>query len=367
MPTVVVDGDLDIANQITEHWGPDFRPELLEPRTPLGLVQNKYPIGLALTLLPAFLVGHLLALASGGLIPADGYSWPYQIACLAFIQFLVWRTFVRIDRLSVDRLGIAEGPTLLGIAVVAFGTPYAYYAVREPFMVHAVSTFWCTEVVAIVATAVRGPAWFWPRLAFCGAMALVCRPTNAHLAPVAILGIVEVVRSAGLQRTLLWLPTVCVGLVPIGVQLGAWRLSSGSWIHYSYGHEGFDWAHPALLETLFSSRHGLFFWSPILLVAIAGTMTVARDPLVRCWLIGAALLWYADSAWWCWWFGDAFGGRAFLELTGLFGTGLAAAFARLRARPWLTWSLAGFAVAFNLALMALYIAHAISRDGYLLR
>jgi hypothetical protein len=365
LPSAVIDGDLDFSNQISEHWGPDFQPALLEARTPSGLVKNKYPIGLALTLSPAFLVSHVLVLMSRGLIAADGYSWPYQLACLAVIELMVWRILVQTDRLLTERLNIAAGPVLAGLLVVAFGTPCAYYACREPFMVHAVSAFWCTEFVAVAAAGNRGPAWFWPRLAFCGAMAVICRPTNIHLAPVAIAGAAQVVRAAGLWRTMLCLPLASVAFVPIGLQLMTWRLLSGHWLYYSYQEEGFNWSSPALWETLFSSRHGLFFWSPMLLIAVGGLLR-ARDPLIRCWLLGGILLWYANSAWHCWWFGDAFGGRAFVELSGLFGIGLALSFSRWWDRPWLVAVLIVLAVVFNWVLMALYVSHAVPRAGYLL-
>ena len=316
LPSVVIDGDLDFTNQIAEHWGPDFRPELLADRTPIGRVRNKFPIGLALTLSPGFLLGHLVALISWGAVPADGYSWPYQIACLAMIEFLVWRTLVRIDQLMIKRLRIPGDATLAGLLVLALGTPYAYYACREPFMVHVVSAFWCMEVVAAAAAGSRGPGQMWLRLAFCGSMAVVCRPTNVHLIGVAGWGVMESVGAVGWRRTFALLPLAGVALVPIGLQLLSWRLLGGQWLYFSYQDEGFDWGRPALWQTLFSSRHGLFFWSPIMLIAVAALLLRLRAPLIRAWSLGLLLLWYANSAWHCWWFGDAFGPAPFSNWPG---------------------------------------------------
>jgi hypothetical protein len=103
----------------------------------------------------------------------------------------------------------------------------------------------------------------------------------------------------------------------------------------------------------------------VLLLAIAGLLFRARARLILCWFLGAILLWYANSAWYCWWFGDAFGARAFLELSGLFGVGLALSFSWLWKRPWLVAALSVAAVLFNILLMVLYITHRIPRDGYL--
>jgi hypothetical protein len=366
LPSVVIDGDLDFTNQVLEHWGPDFRPELLENRTETGQVRNKYSIGLALTLLPGFLVGHIIALFSGGTIPADGYTWPYQLGCLAIIELLVWRTLIQVDRLMTERLHIPGNATLTGLLLMALATPYTYYACREPFMVHAVSAFWCTKVVAVAATGYRGPRWLWPRLAFCGAMAVICRPTNLHFAPVAIYGMFQAVQAAGLRQSLTLLPLVGTAIVPLGLQMLAWRLNSGSWIYYSYAGEGFNWSHPALWETLFSSRHGLFFWSPIFLLAVGALVLRRRDTLVQCWLSAGILLWYVNSAWHSWWFGYAFGARAFLELFGLFGIGLGLTFERLCNKPRLSGAFIVLTLVFNTLLMVLYITHRVPRGGYLL-
>src|SRR5205823_2398102 len=119
----------------------------------------------------------------------------------------------------------------------------------------------------------------------------------------------------------------------------------------------------------------LFFWSPLLLIAAGGlAWRLARgrrqpEPLLLCFLGSFLLLWYANSAWVIWWFGDSFGGRAYLELSGLFVLGLATAFEAVRgAGPWARRALAagvGAALLYNLVLMGLYITHRIPRSDYL--
>jgi hypothetical protein len=198
-------------------------------------------------------------------------------------------------------------------------------------------------------------------------MALVCRPTNVCLLPVAAYGLAQAAATAGWRRTLACVPLAATALVPVGCQVLAWHALSGHWLYYSYGDEGFDWRHPALWQTLFSSRHGLFFWSPVLLLAVAALLVRARHAFVYCWGLGLGLLWYANSAWHCWWFGDAYGARAFLELAGLFGVGIGLAFEGLRRLPRLAAGLAVLAVVFNVVLLALYVSHRLPRDGYLLR
>jgi hypothetical protein len=364
LPSLIIDGDLDFENQIREHWDVAFQPELLNNRAPTGLIRNKYPIGLALTLLPAFFVGHALALTGSGGIPADGYSWPYQVACQGWIAFLLWRALGRIDRIMTAALSVPPGPTLLGLVVLVLATPCGYYAWREPFMVHIASLFWCTEVAAAATNPSPQPRSFWAWLAFSAGMAIVCRPTNVFMLPVLVYGVNRLLRREGGSRSLAWLPLASVGLVPIGLQLVTWKTLEGHWVTYSYQDEGFFWTEPALLGTLVSSRHGLFLWSPVLFFALLGLCRRMREPLVWCWSLGALLLWYANSAWHCWWFGDAFGARAFLELSGLFGVGLGLLFDSLKNSPRMAAATATLAISCNMILMVLYITGRIPASDY---
>src|SRR2546429_9966547 len=60
LPSIVLDGDLDFANQyrVTQNW---YRLGA----TPIGRPANVFGIGPAVFALPAFVVGHGLAIASG--------------------------------------------------------------------------------------------------------------------------------------------------------------------------------------------------------------------------------------------------------------------------------------------------------------
>jgi hypothetical protein len=116
------------------------------------------------------------------------------------------------------------------------------------------------------------------------------------------------------------------------------------------------------LHTLFHSRHGLFYWSPLLLLSMAGSVAGLRrsgapDPLLRGYLGAFLLLWYVNSAWYAWWFGESFGARAFLELAGLFVLGLGLAYDAARVSIVAARAAAVFAllcIAWNWLLVALW-------------
>jgi hypothetical protein len=170
------------------------------------------------------------------------------------------------------------------------------------------------------------------------------------------------------------LPLLPLGLAPLGVQALVWHELYGAYLVQTHaGLGGFHWTDPSGWQTLFSSRHGLFFWSPLLLLAAGGLLWRLRrglEPLLGCYLVSFGLLWYCNSCRCCWWFGDAFGGRAFLELGGLYVLGLASAFGAVRraglAARWAFGGAVAAALAFHFALLGLYILHRIPRNDYLL-
>ena len=93
-----------------------------------------------------------------------------------------------------------------------------------------------------------------------------------------------------------------------------------------------------------------------------------KDRLLVALLLGGIFLWYANSSWHQWWFGDAFGGRAFLELSPLFILGFAFFFKRLFAQS-MRWQrsvlfLLSLCVIYTYSLMACYIGHKIPRADF---
>jgi hypothetical protein len=101
----------------------------------------------------------------------------------------------------------------------------------------------------------------------------------------------------------------------------------GGYLRFGYEHL-WVWTTPAIINVCFSSEHGLFSWTPILIGAVVGLFIVRRyDPALAFYsiLVFASLLYvigcYAD------WHGlSSFGNRFFVSLTALFILGLAAFF-----------------------------------------
>ncbi|MGH7177955.1 MAG: hypothetical protein ACREJC_11285, partial [Tepidisphaeraceae bacterium] len=392
LPSLLIDRDLDFSNQFTDQFAwnrTDLEKSLGNlPRR----AQLQQPIGTALTLAPVFLVAHglslvLFALTGSAWFTPTGYTIVYQVLCSAAPMAIGLFGMFLVDDLITRRFRVPGVCTALGVVTYWIGSNYSYYYFREPLMAHTISAFWVIATVWCSDRVLRGVRtaellpWNCGMLALAVSFALVCRYTNVFLAPVLVYVAWQVVRGVGMRRIALAMPAVAVGITPLIVQLAIWRSLTGKAMHLTAQGAGYGtnerftfWADPALWQTLFSGRHGLFFWSPVLLLAAWGLIwkmrraETRRDPLLITLLISAAILWYLNSAWYGWWFGWAFGARAFLELAALFMIGMSFGFEWMsgigRGARGVVAILLAVAIAYNYSLMALFIAWRIPRGDY---
>jgi hypothetical protein len=157
-----------------------------------------------------------------------------------------------------------------------------------------------------------------------------------------------------------------VSLVIFSPQLLLWKATSGSWLASPYKEVGdyHDWAHPDFLGLLFSTeQHGLFVWTPLLLLAAVGLPALwQRDRLFTLGsLVALVGTIYVYACWSIWWSGIGFSNRFLIGLTPLFVIGLGAGLDRLRRRIHFEWlfALLLLAVGWNLLLVGGYRANQI--------
>jgi hypothetical protein len=397
LPAILIHHSLDIEPSLLDQarldqQGLAFPGPVAVPagfhRDQRGRVLDRYPSGLAITLAPGFLLAHAGSIAASKLTGAaifapNGYTLLYQLVALACAMAAGLVGMILIDRFVEERFNLGGGNILAGVLLYWLGSNYLYYFVREPLMAHVISCAWvCATVyfahrVIADAESDRFHLGRWLGLSFCFAMALACRYTNLFLFPLFALALLRglVRRPAASQlAAIAWL---LLGLAPIFAQLLLVRAMVGAW-HSDVNDLGYDtyesfmWTRPLLGQTLFSACHGLFTWSPILLGAIPGIVILIRRRIQLSFLIALLLsgiaLWYVNSAWSSWWFGWAFGARAFIELAPLFVLGLATTCQSLAgaSRNWMRLAAAGATLCFlfSYGLMVLYITHVIPRSDY---
>src|SRR4029077_13741123 len=132
------------------------------------------------------------------------------------------------------------------------------------------------------------------------------------------------------------------------------------------------WRSPVFFQVLFSSNHGLFAWTPLLIFSFIGLLLFAhRKPEVGVPFLAATLAFYLFISCYPDWAGiSSFGNRFFVSLTSLFILGLAVVldrFARLFRKPSAAMASATFVLAcfvlWNLAFVFQWGAHLIPARG----
>lgn len=385
LPSLVIDRDLNFQNQLDAQGivDADYRRDLKH---------NKWPSGVAMSIAPAFLVAHGIALGlhqltGNRMFMPDGYSPVYFVLVVAWAMMIGTLGMIYLDRLLSERFKLTGPIVAVAILTTWFGTNYLWYFMREPLMAHMLGAAWVMVAIYFIHridVAMREGRlvwWHWGVLALATSTALACRLTNAFLLPPVVYLAVILIRRGFFLQALKFVPVVLIGCTPLVVEaVISQRLMENSRqvaspstapkptgiVHDLRGrgydeHEGFYWTEPALLRTLFSSRHGLFFSTPAYLLSVAGLIWFmrrkggGRDPLLWSLIGSAILLWYVNAAWWAWWFGPSVGNRGFVELAAIFGIGFGFFFtwmSELRPRVRMAWVgvlLACFAV--NYAVM----------------
>lgn len=359
LPSVVIDRDLDFANQLRQSQ--TISDDLFAtidalPRTPVGLPENKYPPGWALGSLPFFLGVRLFAPPQ-----STGYEANYLIA-------------VTLGQMLYAAVGLGFAiailrryfPTPVAAAAVFIGwlaSPLVYYQSARLTMAHsqvftvAMAVLWLSLRLSDGETRTR----FWAALGFCAALLATTRNVNFVYLTLPVWIAAYRLRS---WRNLAGL--LAGAALPATVQLLAWKLLYGSWLVYSYGGERFDLHHLHLREVLFSARHGWFYWHPLLLPAIIAFLIWAwKRSEGRAWLVSLGAIVVLGAAWPTWWLGSSFGYRGF-EVATLFAMiGLATLWQACSRRTWLRrLAVVGTSVAivWNLLLLALFLTQRISRN-----
>jgi len=369
-------------------------------------------------LLPTHWFVSVIHAASGSsFFEPDGRSPPYMIASAAVISLYATWTMCLLHRLLTRRLRYSPEVAMLAVVCFALSSHYFHYTVRNIFMPHVVGFFWVVLFIELSRQAVevnaKASRWYFLLFgaSFAASMAVVVRPTNLLLILPFSLTLVPLILTSlpaqsAIQRKILALfgstssrpmlkhgteanatlvirstpqsterlPTLrfvfpllwalTLGLTPIALQIATWRITFGQWIVFSYANESFNWLDPKPILSLFSQFNGLFVYSPMFLLGSVCTVAFWRSivristearTIFACAASGAIALTYANSCWWNWWFGNAFGGRAYTEAGLIVVIGLASLFdfaSRSNRARWIVASLIAVIVVYTFTLFA---------------
>ncbi len=363
-----VDHDLDLAN---DYARVSPRGGSVDPPTPLGRTGNLHPVGPALLWSPLYALADVLARASGRATDGDGP--PYRNAAALAGLLSGWLGLVWVYR-AAQRL-TTRGAALVAALGLGFGTFLYWYLAWAPSMAHAPA--FAAAALVVLLTLRPLPTGRTRRLrraaalgAACGATALL-RWADLLIALVPLCDTLPRLRRRDERRALAGEAFVfaLAALLAFLPQLVVWKLLYGSFITIPQG-TAFLAGAPALSGVLFSPRHGLFSWSPLLYLGLAGLLLASRRAPRLAWggLLVLAALTRVNAGTADWWGGAAFGARRFDAALPALGVGLAfgiAALARgLGRRPLLGAALlVGAAVSWNLLLARQYRSGAWDYSG----
>ena len=352
LPAAFLDHDLSFRATLARDFGGQYRVADLVPKRHGYL--DKHPPGEAIMLLPFFAIGHLGAVVTRS--RTTGFTRPYQFAAVAggLAYALIGLAIVGVMLLRwFDKTVVS-----ITLVLLTFGTNLFHYATYDAVYSHVFS-------FALVAVIVDRT------------LIMVDRPRAATSAVLgAALGLLGDVRLPNLTvvvfplSVLLWrfrsevkrvLPLAVIAvataaLVFVPQVLYWYRITGHPFVNAYGGNPTLHPLDPHLLAVAFSVRKGLFFWTPILMIALAGLSLLRRlsAPVAVASALTLLVHFWIVSSWTQWFYGASLGQRAFVDVLPLFALGLAAVIsATLRAGP-ATRSITGVA----LTATALLAAHA---------
>jgi len=339
--SAVFDHDLDFENDYIGLFTLDFKVSVPPAdfkwtfeHTPNGHVRNFMPVGPALLWAPLFFVvtgaTYLLSLAGLAYRP-DGFGLALQLVpdvCgVAAAGLAMWFAYQFARSLHGTRAALGATIALLA------GSPLIYYAIVSPAYSHALSAMGASAFLL----------YWWHtrdrtdlrRYAAVGALAgltALIRWQDGLLLATVLVDIVVHARAARISRGRFFAFGVmrlavagAAALVIFSPQMMVWQSLYGQPFTIPQGAEFMRWTASQVTAVLFSPNHGLFSWTPLTAVALAGLVPLwKKQPrLVFTLALFFLISTYINGAVVDWWAGEAFGARRFLSCFPIFVVGLA--------------------------------------------
>jgi hypothetical protein len=306
-----------------------FHDKFFRYYTADGRLTQKMTLGLSMLYSPFFLMGHLTAWLTGAKM--TGYSPPYMFFLL--FSSLVYLLLGLLVLRKVLLKHFSDHITALVLLVVVFATNLFYYATLEAAMSHAYNFALFSFFIWLTIKWHEKPNLKYSLLTgLVIGLITVIRPTNAVLALFFILFNVFSIATLK-QKVQYFLQNFRYALVITGIaiivglpQLFFWKYSTGHWLYYSYGDEGFFFNNPQIFRGLFSYRKGWLVYTPVMLFALAGIFFLYKRhkqfflPI----LVFTIVNLYIIYSWWSWWYGGSFGSRPMIDSYPLMAVSLAA-------------------------------------------
>jgi hypothetical protein len=272
-----------------------------------------------------------VARALGASVEADGFSWPYVAAvCYASAGYALLGLLL-IHHGLVRAGGFTDLDAAWALGALWLGSPLLYYVTLAPGFSHACSLFAIALVVALWLRLRARPEAGLASWALLGAAVGLAGLIREQDALILVLPAAELARRAWRDKD--WARALARGLalgagtaVVFLPQLLAYRALNGALGPSRLVTQKMRYWSPHFLEVLVDPGHGVFVWSPLLLLATVGLVVawrrgggvvpaLAAALLLTAWINGSVESWSQAGA---------FGSRRFVGMTVVFAWGLTA-------------------------------------------
>lgn len=319
LPAIFIYQDLDYSftSEIEEkHYAPGLTKSFVKEVN--GQKVNKTFPGVALLYLPFFLLAHGFALVSG--LEADGYSMIYQV--FFDLGFWVWFFLGLVYAQKVlMQLNVAEKTVALALPIVILTTGFVFYSVYDISTTHIHNFFLInSSLYFFLKYSADQKRKHMLLFAVFFSILVITRPTN--LLAIFVFPVfldLSIIKSSFISFINRFYNVLFLGLILLLaalVPLLLWKIQTGSWIVYSYGEEGFNFAQPQIYNFLFSTLKGWFVYSPfslfILSIGFLFLFKISKKRSIFL-LVFYLLSVYIFSSWWCWYYGAGMGQRVMLD------------------------------------------------------
>jgi len=323
------DYDLNFTNEYysssevySERFLDTYKQEIWVTKT--NHLANLVQIGMSLLLLPFYFIGHIFTLminSFGAIFPADGYSFPYQFS-YTFGSF-VYGFFGIFIIYKVCKLFFNKFYSFLGVISTFLGTFIIFYVIFVPSYSHSVSMFSVSLFFYLWLT------YFWKaksisykKLAILGISAgfmMMVRIVNAIFLILPALTFINLFRktrrsSKHSTNLIIKISIFFIFLILTFIpQFISWYVIFGHPLAYIKYIQFRASGGIHVLEILFSLNHGLFSWSPLVIISLIGWYYLLRDNKeisIFLWLLFILAVFNIGkiNQWWAGW---SFGMRRF--------------------------------------------------------
>ncbi|MEI6764761.1 MAG: hypothetical protein WCM76_03910 [Bacteroidota bacterium] len=285
---------------------------------------NKYTCGTALLQLPFFIAARQTATLERNF--NDGFQMPFQRGVRVAALFYLFLSLFFLKK-TLKLFDIKIWVIALMQLLLVFATGVSHYANYDAAFSHIYSLF------AIMVFSYFVKSFFKSHSArdiilACMMLGLIIILRQINFIIILFIPFLagsSAVFKAGMRSLFKKPAALAIGILSaaavVFIQCLAWYAQTGSFILYSYQGEGFNFAHPEIINVLFSFQKGLFVYTPVLIISLFGLAWLAYKRLfyqLLSWLAFFLILTYVLASWHNWYYGSSFGLRAYIDFYAVF-------------------------------------------------